>query len=182
VRREAGGTGDINTTTVIKIFRAMILTWASAHKDRNAQSVDTLREHPGKQPRRGVYLSFLNVCKRALLRTPDSHRAKQSNSLSAPMPSFRPRTLLSYQRAINPSDDPTHNTAIATQSRKQEKPTYGNSPNRPPCPWFKVLDSQTGVADIHAVAMIGELDRLFVRCIYRLTKRAQGGLRRLAIE
>jgi hypothetical protein len=47
-----------------------------------------------------------------------------------------------------------------------------------------VLDVVAKVADIHAIfplAVFGEFDRFFVRCIYRATERARQCFRRLAI-
>jgi hypothetical protein len=110
VKRGAGGTGDRNANNK-DILHNDSDTWASAHKeDRNIQCVDMLREHPGKQSRRGVCLSFLNDCRRAL-KTSDSRCAGTIELAFGLGPS--------YQQVIyNPNDDPTHNPATATQLRK----------------------------------------------------------------
>jgi hypothetical protein len=76
-------------------------------------------------------------------------------------------------------------TATTTE-KKNKRPAIKTPPPTSPheLDQVAVLDVVTEVADIHAIlslAMFGELDRFFVRCIYRPAKRARECFRRLAI-
>jgi hypothetical protein len=117
----------------------MILTWASAQKKgNNTQSVDTLRERPSKQSRRGVCLLFLNDCKSA--KGPsrgDPIPIVRNNQTRFRPPCSHSGLGPSYQR-VNPRDDATDNTATATpRNQESKKRPPSEMPNHPAYPWFK---------------------------------------------